>query len=373
MNKKLRKNLISAVITVAILAAAFVVSGKLAGMKKSTVSGKPTKKERRKVVVSQFAPSTAQNTLSIDGRLLAHDRVNVTSKVQGLMLPSSKRLREGMYVQKGDLIFDLDRTEAEYTVKAQRSALMTTITQMMPDLKFDYPDSFDHWYQYLQRFDIDQPLSSLPEPKSEQEKLFVSGRGIFNQYYSIKSQETRLGDYSIRAPFSGVVTAVNVTPGALVSPGQSLATMINTSTYEMRAPVALSSLKYVDVGDAVDVYSDDLGKSWKGRVARVGTTIDPTTQNIPLYISVSGRGLKDGMYLRADLKADPLTNVTAVPRAIFKSPTSLLIVEDSTIVSKDITPVKRGGDTVYVRGLAASDRVVSGSLAGLLIGQKVTY
>lgn len=373
MEAKTRKNIISAIITLAILGLAFMISGKLAGMKKSTVGGKPKVKERRIVSVQQYSPTEASNTISLDGRLLAHDRVSITSKVQGVMQPTGTRLREGMYVKQGALLFDLDNTEAQYQQKAQMSALMTSITQMMPDLKFDYPASFEQWQAYLAAFDIDGSLAPLPDAVTEQERYFVASRNIYNQYYNIKSTATRLADYKIYAPFSGVVTGVNVTPGALVSPGQALASMINTATYEMKAPVPLSTLQYVKVGDKVTVKSDDLDRQWQGRVVRVGTLIDEATQNVPLYISVSGRGLKDGMYLRGELAGSTLADVYVLPRSVLTSPTSVFVVEDSTIVSKVVEPVKRSDEGVLLRGLSPDDLVVSGSKAGLIEGQKVSY
>jgi len=373
MNKASRKNIISAIITLLILAGAFAISGMMASKKKSTVSDKIVKKERRTVKLGTFETTTQPNTIEIDGRLQAHDRVAITSKVQGIVQPQSTSIREGKYFEKGQLLFSIDRREATFNLKAQKSSLMTTITQMMPDLKFDYPASFDAWQNYLKGFSIDSSVKALPAPATEQEKYYVSGKNIYNQYYAIKGLETRLAEYDIYAPFSGVVTAVSAFPGALVSPSQSLATMINTSTYEIEAPVELQNLKYIKTGQTVQLKSDELDKTWSGRVSRIGSAIDPNTQNLPLYISVSGRGLKDGMYLKGELVGQLLDDVYKLPNDIFLTPNSIFVVQDSTLVSKEVVPVKRGEGFVLVKGLATSDRVVTGSLAGLFEGQKVNY
>lgn len=368
-----RKNIVSAIITVLILGGAFAVSGILAGKKKSTVSKEVKVKERRTVKVSSFTTTEAANEIELDGRLSAHDRVAITSKVQGVLQPIDNNLREGRYYKKGQLLFKVDSREATYNLKAQKSSLMTSITQMMPDLKFDYPQSFASWEAYLSAFDIDQSIKAMPKPINDQEKYFVSGRNIYNQYYAIKGLETRLSEYNIYAPFSGIVTKVNVFPGALTSPGQALASMINTATYEIKAPVELDNLKYVKAGQSVNLTSTDLDKSWTGKVSRVGTIIDANTQNIPIYISVSGKGLKDGMYLKGSLKGQSLEAVTELPKDIFLSPNSIYIVQDSTLVVKEIESVKRGSKEVLIRGLSPNDKVVVGSLAGLYEGQKVNY
>lgn len=373
MNKGTRKNIVSAVITLLILAAAAFLMKTLTAQKKSTVSDQVVKKERRKVAVSSYAPTSVANIIAIDGRLQAHDRVAITAKVQGVMQPTDQALRAGSFVKKGQLLFTVDSKEARYSLNAQRSSLLTAITQIMPDLKFDHPAAFTNWEKYLAAFDVERTTQPLPTPTTDQEKYFVAGKNIYSQYYTIKSLETRLADYNIYAPFSGVLTDVGVFPGALISPGQMLANMINTATYEIQAPIALEDLKYISTGQQVELQSPELGQSWKGRVSRIGTLIDAATQNIPVYISVSGQGLKDGMYLEGNLTGKPLENVTALPKEVFLSPTSIYVVRDSTLVSKTIESIKRTDDTVYVKGLGAAEKVVSGFLAGLFEGQKVDY
>jgi len=373
MDKNTRKNIVSAIITILILLVGIITFQKLGSMKKSTVSDEVVLKERRTVKFNTFTPSEESNEIELDGRLQAHERVSITSKVQGVMQPGTNSVREGMYFKKGDVLFAIDNREASYDVKALRSNLMTSITQMMPDLKFDYPQSFSNWEQYLNNFNIEQSTAKLPEPMSQQEKYFVAGRNIYNQYYNIKSQETRLSEYNIYAPFSGVVTEVNVFPGALINTGQVLATMINTSRYEVAAPVALDDTKYLKIGQKVNFRSEELDKNWTGKVSRIGTQIDAATQNLPVYITVTGKGLKDGMYLKGKLSAGALEGVTKLPKELFVTPTSVYVIQDSTLVAKNITTVKRTTEHVLVSNLSPEEKVVVGSLAGLFEGQKVNY
>ncbi len=373
MNPRLRKNLVSLILTLLIIGGAAFLAKKMAANKKSTVSKAPAKKERRKVTTQRFTSDQESNVIAIDGRLQAHDRVSITSKVQGTLQPTGSSLRAGRYYKEGESLFVIDNREASYNLKAQRSNLLTSITQMMPDLKFDYPGSFEKWDRYLKEMDPERPVSVLPEPSTDQEKFFLTGKNIYNQYYAIKSLETQLSYYTITSPFSGIITEVNAFPGALVSPGQSLGTMINTSTYEMVAPIEMSQVKYVKHGQTVTLESQALGKTWTGKVSRIGTLIDQATQNIPLYISVSGAGLKDGMYLQGSIKGAPLSDVTKLPKSSFVSPTGVYVVEDSTIVAKEIISVKRLDEHILVKGISPEDNIVVSSLSGLFEGQKVNY
>lgn len=370
---KTRRNIVSTIITLLILALAGFLFKALEGQKKSTVSDKVVKKERRKIDTSSFSASTQMNRIDVDGRVQAHERVNLTAKVQGVMQGTGRSIKEGKYFKKGSLLFSIDKQEADFAIKAQKSSFMTTITQMMPDLKFDHAQSFAIWKSYLDLYDVNLPIQTLPDAETDQEKYYISGKNIYSQYYNIKSQESRLKEYNIYAPFSGVITAVNVYPGTLISPGQVLASMINTEQFEISTPIPLSDLKYVSVGQTVELFSSELSKSWNGKVNRIGTQIDAATRNIPIYISVFGRGLKDGMYLKGGLNGQDLDDVTKLPKDLFVSTNAVYVVEDSTLVLKELVMVKRMSNHVIVRGLSNNDRVVSSSLAGLFEGQKVNY
>lgn len=373
MEPKTIKTIFSVILFIGIVGGAALLSNKMADQKTSTVSNKSVKKERRQVRLQSFSSGKESNEIRVDGRIQAHDRVAVTSKVQGILQDNGKALRAGNYIKEGEPLFIIDAKEAGYNVKAQRSGLLTSITQMMPDLKFDYPESYGAWENYLRNMDVNRAIAPLPTPSSDREKFFVAGKNIFNQYYSIKSAETRLADFTIYSPFSGIITEVNAFPGALVSPGQSLAMMINTATYEMLAPVELGNLKYVSVGQKVTLHSTEMGKSWEGRVSRIGSLIDQATQNIPLYVSVRGKGLKDGMYLQGAIGGASLDEVMKLPKSAFTAPDAVFVVEDSTIVTKVLEPVKRLDEYILVRGLSSEDAVVVSSLSGLFEGQKVNY
>ena len=373
MNPKHRKTLISLLLTTLIIGGAAFLAKKMANEKTSTVSRDALKKERRKVTIQTFSSSSQSNSISIDGRLSAHDRVAITAKVQGILQDNGKSLRAGRYIKSGEPLFIVDSREASYSIIALRANLQTSITQMMPNLKVDYPQSFQAWDNYLRSMNVEQSIRPLPTPINDQEKFFVAGRNIYNQYYTIKSQETRLADYTIYSPFGGIITQVNAFPGALVSPGQSLATMINTATYELIAPVELGNLKYVKTGQTVNLTSEEMGKTWKGKVSRIGTLIDQATQNLPVYVSVSGAGHKDGMYLSGKIGGSSLDDVYKIPKSAFVSPTSIYVVQDSTLVTKDVISVKRLDNDILVKGLTPDDSIVISTLSGLFEGQKVNY
>ena len=112
----------------------------------------------------------------------------------------------------------------------------------MPDLRLDYPDAFEKWQQYLAKLDMSNSTPDLPETTKDNEKYFITGKGIYSSYYNVKSLEQRLSKYSIRAPFSGVLTNADVTKGTLIRSGQKLGEFIQTGIYETEVSVNTSYL-----------------------------------------------------------------------------------------------------------------------------------
>jgi len=329
-------------------------------------------KELREVEVTQYLVENADNNIVIDGRLISYQSVNLSSKVTGQLINSGKAFKKGTYYKKGELLFDVDQREARYNLFALRSNLLNQITQIMPDLKLDYPQAFQNWKKYLDDFDVESAVKPLPTITSDQEKYYVASKNIYNTYYSIKGNEARLADYKIYAPFSGVVTATNVFEGSMISPGLQLGTITSTGYYELEAPLSETQLQYVKVGQSVELLSELSGKKWIGKVNRISSTIDPATQSIPLFIGVSGSGLKEGMYLKGNLKGSSLKQVAVLPKGIVVDQEYVYSVQDSTINQTKLEIISRDGDFVYVSGLDMDKWIVKSTTAGLYEGQKVS-
>lgn len=366
-----RKIIISVILTFLILVAGMLAYHKLGKEKEPVKKNFERVSELREVEVVQYETENADNNIVIDGRLNSYQSVNLFSKVTGQLNSSARAFKKGTYFEKGELLFDIDQREARYNLFALRSNLLNQITQIMPDLKLDYPQAFQNWKNYLDAFDVESAVKPLPKITSDQEKYYVASKNIYNTFYNIKSNEARLSDYQIIAPFSGVVTAANVFEGSIINPGQQLGTLTSTGYYELEAPLSESQLRYVRVGQQVELVSEITGKKWVGKVNRISSTIDPATQSIPLFIGVSGRGLKEGMYLKGNLKGSSLNKVAALPKGIIVNQEFVYAVQDSLISQTKLDIVSRDDKFVYVSGLDQEKWIVKSTTAGLYDGQKV--
>jgi membrane fusion protein, multidrug efflux system len=157
-----RQWIISLIVSLLILLIGAFTFRYLKSKKESTVSDKADVRAVRTVEVSNFPPQSVKNTIELDGRLNAYEKINLSAEVQGRLLPTGKSIKVGSTFAKGDILYQIESKDDEYSLKAQRSQLFNFITQIMADLKFDYPAEFPKWQAYLDAFNIESTVKPLP-------------------------------------------------------------------------------------------------------------------------------------------------------------------------------------------------------------------
>lgn len=363
---------LSIVLGILILVGAVVYSNKLAEQKEPPKQKEAAKESIPQVNILTVKNETITSAIPIQGRLEAFSKTPIFTEVQGILESSDKPFRVGTYFPKGSTLLRINQEETRLNLLAQRSSLMNAITMMMPDLKIDYPSSFQQWKTYLDQFDVKQSIRSFPQPLNEREKYFVANRNLLSQYYSIKSLENRLGKYAITAPFSGVLTQANVTVGSLVSPGQMLGTLMNTSNYELAATANLADLDYIEVGDRVSLTSDDVKGTWTGKVKRINNIVDPATQSVIVYIDINGKNLREGMYLRGEVAANSIRNVMELPIEIVNTDEqSVFVVKEDKLQKMEVNIQQERGNSVLVSGVPDGTQLLNSRVSNVYEGMTV--
>ncbi|NNE54538.1 MAG: efflux RND transporter periplasmic adaptor subunit [Flavobacteriales bacterium] len=363
------RKVIITIVTVAILAIGLLAKNLLSESKK------PPQKQKVSNVAQVFTESVQNSTVPIilvaTGQLEAVNRIDLFAEVQGLMLGSSKPFKPGTRYSKGQRLIQIESDIFRASLKSQKSNFQNMITGMLADLRLDYPESFEQWEDYVKTFDVNSTTAALPEPLTDQEKMFVTGRNIYSTYYSVKNAELTLSRYDIYAPFSGVLTEASVDPGTLIRPGQKLGTFIDPSTYELEAPVSQSMVEFLQSGQKVKVISSS-GNDWEGKIIRINSSVNPNTQTVNVYVEVKGEGLEEGMFLEAHINATEIEDATRIDRSVLVEDSKVYVVSDSLLVEKTIEAVYFDEKTVVVKGLQDGEQVLKKMAPGFYPGMKVS-
>ncbi|NNC70306.1 MAG: HlyD family efflux transporter periplasmic adaptor subunit, partial [Flavobacteriaceae bacterium] len=309
--------------------------------------------------------------ITASGNLIAKNRIELFSEVQGVLRPSKKEFKAGTKYYKGETLLSLNSDEFYASLQSQKSNLYNLITSVMPDIRLDYPTEFSKWQGYLQSFDLNSTTPKLPAFSSDKEKFFISGRGITTSYYNVKNLEVRLGKYRIRAPYTGILTEALVTPGTLIRAGQKLGEFINPNIFEMEVAVNAQYSDLLKVGNKVTLNNLERTKTYTGKVVRVNGKIDQTSQTIKAFIEIADKSLKEGMYLEAELVAKSEPDALEIPRKLLVDNSAIYIVNDSVLKLIKVNPVYFSADNVVIKGLPNNTLIISQMVPGAYDGMPV--
>lgn len=294
------------------------------------------------------------------GQITPNTELIVTFEVQGKLLQGTKRLKPGTKFSSGEILYKVDNEEAYYGMNAKKSSLATMVLNALPEIELEFPSEKEKWMKFMKALDPAKMLPEMPAIKNDKERMFISSRNIFVEYYNLKSTEARLAKYFYAAPFSGTVVSVTSEPGAIVGPGIQIAKIAKTGDFEVKVPIDLDDLELFKGQNEADFYTTDGELIGKGKIIRISDVINQSTQSLDVYFSikpVNGETLYNGTYVNVSVHEKVEKETMLIPRvAVNKQKVNLL--DGEKIISRDILIVGSKPDSVYVTGLKDGETVV---------------
>ncbi len=328
-----------------------------------------------KIVKTVFVEKVENKEIPIiittSGNLTAKRKIDLFAEVQGVLKASNKEFKAGTPYNSGENIISINSDEFFANLQSQKSNFYNSIIGMMPDIRFDFPEEYDKWQNYLSSFDVNKTTPVLPETSSEKEKYFISGRGINTAYYNVKNLEVKLGKYNLRAPYKGILTEALLTPGSLVRVGQKLGEFIDPSVYEMEVSVNSEFADLLILGNTVNLHNLNKTKTYTGEIVRINGRVDASSQTIKAFIEVAHKDLREGTYLEANLDARSETNAIEISRKLMVENKKIYIVRDSVLELIDVDPVYFTANTAIIKGLENDVFILSKPTPGSYDGMKV--
>jgi RND family efflux transporter MFP subunit len=155
----------------------------------------------------------------------------------------------------------------------------------------------------------------------------------------------------LRAPYHCRVAATYTDLGSYVMAGARLADLYSAGAFEVRVPVTLEELAYLDqeniIGAKVLARVDLAGaqRRWHGTVVRSEDLVDRETMTVYLVVRIEPdddagqyRLPPSGLFVEAEIQGRKMEQVIRIPRSALQSDNTLLIVNAGNKLG--ITPVK---------------------------------
>jgi HlyD family secretion protein len=162
-------------------------------------------------------------------------------------------------------------------------------------------------------------LAKLTTPATETD-LAIQRANVTQAEQSLKQAQLNLDDAILKAPFAGIVTAVNVILGSQVSAGTTVVTMMDQSTLRVDLRLNENDAARAQVGQAVSLTIDSLiGWQAEGKVTQVAPASEVVNGVVtyPVRVSLTDAEprLKVGMTINVNIIAARKDNVLLVPNS----------------------------------------------------------
>lgn len=312
------------------------------------ISVKTVKNEQRALTISSY------------GQITPFTALDIAFEIQGKLQQGDLILKPGSRFKRNDLLYKVGSEEMFYSLNGRKAQLSNLVISILPDLSIDYADTYEKWEKFLKSIKPSSFLPNLPTFDSEKEKLFITSKGIYGEYWNIKSMEEKISKYIYLAPFDGAVTAVYTEPGSIVNPGGKIARISNIESLEVRLPIPIAALNKFKSKGAVDFFDAKGKKIGKGNLLRMASEINTNTQSIDAYYSITSLNketLLAGQYVTASINNLISESVAVIPSSAVKQ-NKVHVLENFQLVQKDIRILSQKQDSLFVEGLTNEDTLI---------------
>ena len=346
------------------------ISGKIAAVIQAKLNSIP-----KEVVVD--TPHTKDVFISAEatGRVEAKYSVDVIARVPGFLI--KKFFKEGDFVKKGQMLFQIDPREYQIEVNNARatvnqySALLTNAQQELDRANALIKEDL------ISRSDVDQSLAT----RNQNRALLEAAR----QQYELA--KVNLSYTNIKSPIDGRIGKVNITEGNYVT--ATSGSLVNiSSTNPVYIAFSLKGDDFVKLLQASNRYKDVQvqaqfdGGEWydkTGTVDFVDNQIDKDSGSISMRaVFENEKGwLVPGNYMKVKLIAPKMVQYMTIPQACTKGdPMSgyyVWVVQDNKAVRRDIKVADSiDNNWVVTDGLQPDDVVVVSGIQNIAAeGQKL--
>lgn len=294
--------------------------------------------------LERFAPE-----IKGTGELVANEVVEISAELARQLV--GVHVDDGKVVKKGDLLFELDRTDLEAQLTRLRNQIRYARSSFSRFESLASSGSVSKEERDLARFRLDDAIAQVGE-------------------LEVQLERTR-----ITAPFDGVFGFRPVSVGAWVTPGSPLGRLTDTSRLKLDFQLPERFAAQVAPGLVIRFTVDGRADSFEGRVVAVDNRIDRVSRSVVVRAVVDEpRGLLPGTFASVSVVLSPREALFVPAIAIVPSPTGARVfVEDGGVAKQLDVEVghREPGRVEIVGGLEPGAKVITTNLLRVRPGAPV--
>jgi RND family efflux transporter MFP subunit len=266
--------------------------------------------------------------------------VIIKSEVEGVIKKID--VEEGQHVKEGDLLIGLDDRRYRLELERSQADRLSRLSELLMEKQFagteeDVGESrMENIQRAKQEYESARELFqkgmisekeyediyrkyelALIESGEKKDEVRSAMKGLTQAEIAVKKAQMDLERTKIRAPFSGIITDIQVSPQEHVSAGRDLFFLVNISRIQVHAKVLESEIGKMKVGREVDLrFSAYPGRVFKGRVKAISPVINPEDKTCKVIVDVDNpeEEIKPGMHADVEIAAEIHKDKLLVPQ-----------------------------------------------------------
>jgi len=211
-----------------------------------------------------------QPRVDITGTLEPMQQADVGFKMGGRLL--AIRVKTGDQVKLGQVLGIVDAAEAAAQARVAQTGVK--VAEISLDMAKDAQKRTDTLFQ--------QNAIAEAEKTTATQRALLAAAQLEQARAQVKLVSVSLGNATLTAPFTGLVTRAPAGIGKIVGPGEPLFHLEDTSVLKLAASLSESDARVVATGSTVTID----GSSTTGKVTAVLSSLDPQTRRVPLVAEI---------------------------------------------------------------------------------------
>ena len=310
-----------------------------------------TTKPEQAIIKVSF--SKVPNNVRAVGMLQAYQEVEISSEISGKI----KKIHcvIGDKVSQGEVLAEIDSEYREISLQKKR-ALLRKAKAAKAKAQKDSKKSKNLLKEGV--------ISDSDSDGTILDQQFANAE-LSLAHSEVKAAEKELRDTKIKSPFNGKIALKNVELGKLVTPGQSIFTLVDIHKIKIVVHVSELDIAKISINNTAEIVLDSLdGDKFNGHVATIGLKADDSTRSFPVEILVDNpdEKLLPGMVATVSVLSDKPKKLILIPQNAIHTLNNMKVVyimKDNKAMHQPIQTSSSVNDHVIVeKGLAEGDMLI---------------
>jgi membrane fusion protein (multidrug efflux system) len=232
------------------------------------------------VTAWQLESQAFQSRINALGTLRAWESVLITSSVSETV--ASLHFEDGARVTQGQLLVTLQQDEEQASLREQQEFLREQEREVA-------------------RLENLARSNQVAQTELDQRRTLVA---IARN--RIEQEKARIEDRNITAPFAGVLGLRQLSPGALVAPGEAITTLDDISRMRLDFTVPARFLRFLQPGQRIEATTAAYLEAFTGTLSAMDSRVDPVNRSITAratFENADGQ-LKPGLLMQVVVLGD---------------------------------------------------------------------